>query len=286
MSEFKYACPVCGQHIKCDSSQAGTQMECPTCFQKITVPQAPASNDQKLIITGIKVGERPAPKIPEVGSSLPAAKKFPGTLVVVVILIFVGAVVAYIYHGAKFSLPFLGPTYGRDNQSNSTTEIEKSPPTQQRAVANLPPPGGTNFWTLNVEAMATPAAPVGGKVHGKFFTAQKVILNGDGLTIRTAKNPPEAGVTIYLRPNPLASVFGKTVVVKAGAANVPLLNLRWKDAQGRAVQQPQAGYALRIEFGQPASNSIPGKIYLCTSDEMKSYVVGSFNAEITRPKAP
>ncbi len=41
MSEFKYACPVCGQHIKCDSSQSGTQMECPTCFQKIVVPQAP-----------------------------------------------------------------------------------------------------------------------------------------------------------------------------------------------------------------------------------------------------
>jgi len=51
MSEFKYACPVCGQHIRCDSSQAGSVMECPTCFQKITVPQAPASEEQKLILT-------------------------------------------------------------------------------------------------------------------------------------------------------------------------------------------------------------------------------------------
>ena len=72
MSEFKYACPVCGQHIKCDSSQVGTVMECPTCFQKITVPQAPDTDDQKLIITGTKVGsERPAQKIPE-GSTIPA----------------------------------------------------------------------------------------------------------------------------------------------------------------------------------------------------------------------
>lgn len=62
MSEFKYACPVCGQHMKCDSSQAGTVMECPTCFQKITAPQAPASEDQKFILTGTKVGERSAPK--------------------------------------------------------------------------------------------------------------------------------------------------------------------------------------------------------------------------------
>src|SRR5258707_7008570 len=65
MSEFTYACPVCGQHIRCDSSQAGTQMECPTCFQKITVPQAPSSDDQKFIITGTKKGERPALKMPD-----------------------------------------------------------------------------------------------------------------------------------------------------------------------------------------------------------------------------
>src|SRR5437016_3225117 len=60
MSEFKYACPVCGQHIQCDSSQAGTQMECPTCFQKIIAPQAPARSDIKLMLTGIKTVERPA----------------------------------------------------------------------------------------------------------------------------------------------------------------------------------------------------------------------------------
>src|SRR5277367_2198561 len=102
MSEFKYACPVCGQHIKCDSSQAGAQMECPTCFQKITVPQAPSSDEQKFIITGTKKSDRPVPTIPESTSSfVPAAKGFPGWLVVVIILIFIGVVVAYVYHGAK-----------------------------------------------------------------------------------------------------------------------------------------------------------------------------------------
>lgn len=65
MSEFKYACPVCGQHIKCDSSQAGTVMDCPTCFQKITVPQAPTSADQKFILTGTKVGEKRPPTLAE-----------------------------------------------------------------------------------------------------------------------------------------------------------------------------------------------------------------------------
>ena len=68
MSEFKYACPVCGQHVICDSSQAGSVLECPTCFQKITVPQAPASDEQKFIITGTKVGAA-GPKVLEGDSS-------------------------------------------------------------------------------------------------------------------------------------------------------------------------------------------------------------------------
>src|ERR1017187_63058 len=58
MSEFKFTCPVCGQHMMCDSSQAKTVMECPTCFQKITAPQASAP-DAKFILTGTKVSQRP-----------------------------------------------------------------------------------------------------------------------------------------------------------------------------------------------------------------------------------
>ena len=77
-------------------------MECPTCFQKITVPQAPASDDQKFIITGTKVGERPAPKIPDAGRFASRGKRFPGALVVVIILLFIGAAVAFVYRGTIF----------------------------------------------------------------------------------------------------------------------------------------------------------------------------------------
>ena len=82
MSEFKYACPVCGQHIRCDSSQSGSMMECPTCFQKITVPQAPTTDEQKFIITGTKKGERPVPATPEGSSNpTPTTKGFSGAVV-------------------------------------------------------------------------------------------------------------------------------------------------------------------------------------------------------------
>ncbi len=51
MSEFKFACPVCGQHITTDSGSSGKSIECPTCFRKIVVPQAPASEETKLILS-------------------------------------------------------------------------------------------------------------------------------------------------------------------------------------------------------------------------------------------
>lgn len=54
LNEFKFACPVCGQHIMCDASLGGSVMECPTCFQKIIARQAPATN-HKFILAGIRL---------------------------------------------------------------------------------------------------------------------------------------------------------------------------------------------------------------------------------------
>ena len=283
MSEFKYACPVCGQHIRCDSSQAGSVMECPTCFQKITVPQAPATPDPKFIITGTKVGERPVPKIPDVSpmGAPPTAKGFPGAVVVVIILLIVGVAVAFIYRGT-----ILKTAHAPVAVTNSESQNKAGVQSWRVAVVptNLAAPTGTNFWTLNVKAADTPDVPAEGKVHGRFFKAERMILNSDGLTIRTAQYPPQAGVTIYLRPDPIESLYGKSLLFETGTPGAPTVLLRWREQGREADQAENTGYALRLEFGQPAGNSIPGKIYLCTPDEFKSYVVGNFNAEIVKPK--
>ena len=103
MSEFKYACPVCGQHMKCDSSQSGTVMECPTCFQKITAPQAPATDDPKFIITGTKVGERPIPTAPVDSGTAPAPEKdFPVRTFVLIVLLCALIAAAFLFRGEIF----------------------------------------------------------------------------------------------------------------------------------------------------------------------------------------
>lgn len=283
MSDFKYACPVCGQHIRCDSSQAGSVMECPTCFQKITVPQAPATADPKFILTGTKVGERPAPNFPGATSAvtLPPAKGFPGAAVVVIILLLIGAASAFIYRGTIFKS---APASVAVTNAPPHHEIVAQPWPVVSVPDDLPMPAGTNYWTLDVKAVGTPDVPVEGKVHGKFYRAQRMLLNSDGLTIRTADLPPEAGITIYLRPKRIESLFGKSLLFEPNTPGAPMVLLRWKDQGREADQGVTAGYALRLEFGQPAGNSIPGKIYLCTPDGPRSYVVGNFNAEIVKPK--
>ena len=104
MSEFKFACPICGQHMMCDESHGGSVMECPTCFQKITAPQAPAP-DAKFILTGTKAGERNVLSAAWPGADLPAAKKgFPIGMLFGVVLFAAVAAVFFMYQG-KFLKP-------------------------------------------------------------------------------------------------------------------------------------------------------------------------------------
>src|SRR5262245_13330535 len=42
MSEFKFACPTCGQHIAGDERWAGRQIKCPACQADMMVPELEA----------------------------------------------------------------------------------------------------------------------------------------------------------------------------------------------------------------------------------------------------
>ena len=277
MSEFKYACPVCGQHIKCDSSQSGTTMECPTCFQKITAPQAPETDDPKFIIAGTQVGERPIPTAEaDSGAATAPEKPFPVAVFVFAVLLCAAVAAAFVFRGKIFK-----STSGQTNQTATASDEKRTAtPVPPGPVVAERPANDTN-WTLNLDTMTIPDSPAVGYIHGKVLIPQRMVLNADGLTIRTADNPPEAGITIYLREKRNENLFGKSVVIKINATNAPMVNLRWKDAQGQPMTESvKGGYALRIEFGQPAGGQLPGKIYLCTPDDQKSYVVGTFTAEV------
>ena len=98
MSEFKFACPVCGQHMMCDTLHGGSTMDCPTCFQKITAPQAPAP-DTKFILTGTMVTDKKNPTPLPTNAPAVVGKKFPAGMVLALVLSGVVGALGFAFHG-------------------------------------------------------------------------------------------------------------------------------------------------------------------------------------------
>lgn len=259
MSEFKYACPVCGQHIKCDSSQAGTQMQCPTCFQKIIVPQAP-TQEQKLILTGTKVGGRPVPKKHDAGGSVHMPSKgVSGAMAVIIILLFIGVAVAFVYHGTIF-------------KSKTTTSNLDSPAVTESSI-------DTN-WTLNLMGWKIPDSTAAGRVAGQNFICDHAYLSNGYLTLRDG----DLAVSINFSGITANSLAGKSLNVTTNAPAAARVSLRWKEGDQTMHESFTNDYAMLLNFGNIDSNQVNAGIYLCTSDDKMSYVAGTFRAEIRKSK--
>ena len=46
MSEFKFSCPHCQQHLKCEEQLSGRQIQCPNCQVVIRIPPVPGRTAQ------------------------------------------------------------------------------------------------------------------------------------------------------------------------------------------------------------------------------------------------
>lgn len=278
MSEFKFACPVCGQHMQCDSSQSGSVMECPTCFQKITAPQAPSTAEQKFILTGKKQGDRPVPLMAQPNANpIAPAKSFPLGAIILVVAVVAAAAGVFALRGKIFHHAS-GPLAQTDGTNT---------PAAPKAVAiNLPPASDTN-WLLNLDDVKTPDAPAVGRIHGQSTTLDRAIFQGGNLTLRpSVKGSPDVSLTIGFAGAPPEAIAGKTINIATNAQQAARVTLHWKEGDQIMRGSFTNGYALRLELGALENNHIPGKIYFSAPDELKSYALGTFNVEIRKPKPP
>lgn len=152
--------------------------------------------------------------------------------------------------------------------------------------ALVAPPASDTNWMLTLDSNAIPGSTVAGRIHGQDFIIERAGFQNGNLTLRAeAKGTFEFGVQINFSGAQPESMSGQTINVMTNAEKAARVSLRWKDASG-VVQKENydAGYALRLEFGALVNNRLPGKIYLCTPDAEKSYLLGSFNADARKPK--
>ncbi|MGD0262289.1 MAG: hypothetical protein ABSD29_21185 [Verrucomicrobiota bacterium] len=284
MSEFKFACPVCGQHITADSSTSGGQIECPTCFQKIFVPQAPATADSKFILSAAQVG-KPRPASDAAASQLGPLQtssprsSLPAVIALLVLLCAAGAAL-YVFRDRVLKFARLRPPTG-------TTAL--LPPPTAPVVLNTNYPVPTNItWTLDLANAVFPDTTAAGSVHGSGFLCEKAILRGGLLSLSQGKTWPwDLGISLSLAARQGEELSGKTVEIAPDQPSAPRVVLRWKDDQHQpATETVRNGYALKVMFGQATNAHIPGRIYLCLPDPARSFVAGAFDAEIRKPSPP
>jgi DNA-directed RNA polymerase subunit RPC12/RpoP len=287
MSEFKYACPVCGQHMKCDSSQSGTVMECPTCFQKITAPQAPATDDPKFIITGTKVGERPVPAAVANAEAAPAPvpeKSFPGPAIIFIVLFCVAAGLLFAFHGKIFKSTSQQASPVANASGGQPTPGRPPTPPQPALVA---PPADDARWMLNLEAATIPDSPAAGRIHGQDFIVERASFQNGTLTLRAGTHGPvDFGITISFKGALVEALVAQTINVTTNTEEAARVTLRWNNDANSGRVSFDSGYAMRLEFGIMENNHLPGKIYLCTPDAEKSYLLGTFDTEVRKPNKP
>jgi DNA-directed RNA polymerase subunit RPC12/RpoP len=277
MSEFKFACPICGQHITADSKDTGSQIPCPTCYRKIVVPQAPATDESKFVVSASEANKpRPPSTLPpsEGMQIAPAKTGFPIALIVWLVLAC----------GAGATLIALR---GKIFHSKSTVEEAKDESSaSHKPESPQPEYTGTNRWTLDLSNVTFPDAAVAGSVHRRAFILDRASISGSNLTLRVGRSGTvELGVNVVFFNREPQDLSGKTAEVKPDDTTAPKVVLHWEETE-RKSQTFRSGYAMKVQFGQLANNVLPGKIFLCLPDGSQSWIAGTFRAEIHKPGPP
>ncbi len=271
MSEFKFACPVCGQHITVPSSSSGKTMNCPTCFRPIVIPQAPAGNDSKLLLSAAEPAQpRPTSAVPDLGPLRHSRSR--GSIVAVIIsIVLIGAAATAVYSFRMTILRALGA--GGQGSLVQTTQS-----------TNQPTPLSPN-WTLEPAKVVIPEGAASGRLHGSNFVCEKALFAGGTLSLRKGAGwPPDLGLDILLSAQKAEQLSGKSIVIAPGARSVvSKIVLRWKDDQNRGQKQEfTSGYALTLLFGQAAGQRLPGRLHVSLPDADKSFAAGTFEAEVVQ----
>jgi DNA-directed RNA polymerase subunit RPC12/RpoP len=273
MSEFKFACPVCGQHITADSHAAGSQLECPTCFRKIIVPQGPSSTDPKFILSAAQANKPRRSTLPAPSTETGAPSASPSSISLVVTL----AVAAVVGLGTAAFLYAMKSKTSGEQALNTTNEAEP---------AVVLGPTNKLVYSLDLTNMVYPDAIVSGRIRGKDFVCRQATLQGGTLTLRQGRSGNDPGVSIYFFAPQAELLRGRSAYVMTNQTAAPRVVMRWKEGIQNMSVSFNGDYALKVEFGEPGPGGMPGKIYLCLPDHTQSCIAGTFTAEIRKPAAP
>jgi len=269
MSEFKFACPVCGQRMAVDSSATGAQVECPTCFQIIIVPKAPVVGSKYQLSATQYI--KPIVLPPKLKPAAPAAPQRQYAVLIFALILTCAVVTALLIR----------------------EQIVSSQQQQVTTSTSAAPHGVSPFWTLDLTNAVFPDRTAAGEIHGKDFVCREAVLQNDLLMLRSEQGwQAMVSANIFtstdaFSTNAVRILGGRSFEVGTNYAGfAPSVTLSWRESDMRVIEMFTNNFAMKLEFGNLSDNKLPGKIYLCLPDAMKSYVAGSFTAEVRRSQPP
>lgn len=323
MADMTFNCPHCQQPIQCDDQWSGQQIQCPLCQGALLVPQAAPSapapagspgqsslGKQLVEVPGSTKlsfqhnAQKPAAperNIPIRNLAQPAPKKKSPvgkilTWTVVLVGLGVGAYFGWskwqerakVKSGeqAKNSQGTAGSSGQGEGATSGATNAAAAP-----ATPAIPPPVPPDY-TLDVSAAKVPEGAVNGMIAGSNFVAELTRIDpvGPAQVLRLTQGTPpvpERELLIYLHLKPGEKLSGQswTISTDMRGPEVPQVYKRWKVREGYApaMKAYASGYAMKLEFGQLANGSIPGKIYIALPDTEKTVAGGVFNATTSVP---
>ena len=318
MSETKFSCSSCGQHIQADEAYQGMQIECPSCHASIAVPSqvaeipalrrpganrpaappggvAPASGLAKasLILSAASLVAGPFGFIPGIVCGHMARKRIAcnprigGKGIATAGLMLGYGFLALSLLMAGILATMLVKTAGRIQQQTQQA-LHQTPPAATMMAKGGPVNDGA--WKTDLTGVSIPDTPLSGRVHGVPFVcdyaelspAMKplflILKQGQGLQ-GDVKITVIAGDSRGLEGRSLS--FATTGEIPADADyRVEILRRENGGYTPRHFSRIQDGFVMRLDCQPRVGDHVKGRIYLCFGDEQKSYVAGSFDAKL------
>jgi len=139
-------------------------------------------------------------------------------------------------------------------------------------------------WREDIADVKMPETVAGGMIHGDSFTVESASLENGVLTIRDGKDFfPDHALMIFLFLKKDETAGGKSFnITRTSGFSSPHIHMKWRP-EGKDVPETEMftdNYVMRLEFGVMENGKLSGKIYVCLSDKTKSFVGGSFEAEV------
>ena len=186
-----------------------------------------------------------------------------------------------------------GSTAGpRQRRSGVGQEIPVAGSTDPNAAPTAMPdnqPLIPAVWTLDLTQAKIPSGRANGTLAGTNFVPETARIDpvGTAHVLRLLQGQvaaPDHEVLVYLHLKPGETVGGQTLNISQdmSGVGVPQVTKLWKKNPrfAAAFKSFTSGYAMRLELGQPADGTVPGKIYLALPDPEQSVVAGNFKATI------